>query len=223
MTEPIDPTSGGTPDVAPRQAIDPALLAYIRANRATITEGALRQAAIEAGHAPGAVEAALQATREIAPPVDRGRAVRNLFLAYLAVYLILSALMLVNPANNTSGFLGNMSGIGIIILSMALGAAFVGSLIWVASRRLFVGLLGVIVVLYAVSAMLTSYQGGAVVLGLVVGAIGVGLILAAAGVGRRPGVAAAPSMALLMTLPLLALVVIGGICVASGLPIPRPA
>lgn len=243
MTEPTDPTSSGTPpdsqpdaapdaapgaapstpEPGPAAAIDPGLLAYVRANRATVTEGALRQAAIAAGHAPGAVDAALAATRDVTPPADRGRAFRNIFLAYLGVYLILSALMLVNPANRGSGFLGDRSGIGVAILSMSLGAAFVGSLVWIASRRLFVALLGVIIGLSGVATLLSSFEGGNVVGALIGVPIGAGLILAAVYLDRRPGVAASPSMALLMTLPLLALVVIGGICVASGLPIPRPA
>jgi hypothetical protein len=127
-----DPSAGGSD-----------LEGYLRANRATVTEDALRRAALSAGHSPEAVDAALTATRDVAAPASGGSVVRRIFLSYLAVYLILDVLMLVNPANKQSGFLGDASGIGIVILSVALGGGFLASLIWIASRQAFWLLVGV--------------------------------------------------------------------------------
>jgi hypothetical protein len=209
---------------APVEASD--LETYMRANRAGFTEDVLRREALAAGHSPAAVEAALAATRTAGGPVDRGRIVRNLFLVYLAVYVILDVLMLVNPANSRGGgFLGDVRGLGILFLSLALGAAFVGSLVWVASRRLFFGLVGIGIALSSLTTVASTLSGGAtggVVLGIAGVAAGAALAFAAARVGRG-GAPSSPSAELLMVMPILLLLAVGGSCVASGLPIPRPA
>jgi hypothetical protein len=208
----------------------PELETYIRENRAAFTEAALRRQALAAGHPPEAIEAALTATRDASRPVDRGRVVRNLFLAYLAVYLVLDVLMLVNPANVTSGLLGDARAIGIIFLSVALGGAFVASLVWVASRRLFIGLVGGGIAISSLSSLATNLRGDlplaanvvGVAITLLIAGAGVALAVAAARVGRTPA-PAAPSSELLIVVPILLLLAVGGTCVASGLPIPRPA
>jgi hypothetical protein len=208
----------------------PELETYIRENRAAFTEAALRRQALAAGHPPEAIEAALTATRDASRPVDRGRVVRNLFLAYLAVYLVLDVLMLVNPANVTSGLLGDARAIGIIFLSVALGGAFVASLVWVASRRLFIGLVGGGIAISSLSSLAANLRGDlplvanvvGVAITLLIAGAGVALAVAAARVGRTPA-PAAPSSELLIVVPILLLLAVGGTCVASGLPIPRPA
>jgi len=207
-----------TAEHPPVPAADGALEAYIRENRASYTEPALRAAAIAAGHRPADVDAALTATRGPAAVVDRGRAVRNVFLAYLGVYLVLDVLMLINPANQGEGFLGDVRGLGIVILSVALGAGFVASLVWIASPRAFWFLLGCGIVVYGVSLM-TGYQP-ALVLTLGVSAIGIAILAGAPVYKGQPG--RAPSVELVMSIPLLILLAVGGVCVASGLPIPRP-
>ena len=198
---------------------DRSLEDYIRANRATVTEDALRTAAIAAGHAPEAVDAALVATRDVRPPADLGGVVRRVFFIYLAVYLVLDALMLINPANRGSGFLGDTRGIGIVILSMALGAGFVGSLVWIRSRRAFFLIIGCGLIVYGLS-ILTGYQPTLVVALAVVG-LGAALAIAALRYRPSPVGPSAPSIELLMSMPLLILLAVGGTCLASGLPLGR--
>lgn len=200
---------------------DSSLEAYIRANRGRYTEDALRSQALAAGHSPEAVDAALAATRDLQQPVDVGRVVRRVFLIYLAVYLILDALIFINPANQGSGFLGDLRGIGILILSVALGAGFVASLVWIASRRGFVFVIGCGLVLYGLS-ILTGYQPTLFV-ALIVSGIGMALAFAALRYRRQSAAPSAVSVELLMSIPLLILLAVGGACVVSGLPIPRPA
>jgi hypothetical protein len=201
-----DPPAGGSD-----------LQGYMRANRATVTEDALRRAALSAGHSPEAVDAALAATRDVGAPASGGSVVRRIFLSYLAVYLILDVLMLVNPANKQSGFLGDASGIGIVILSVALGGGFLASLIWIASRRTFWLLLGVGIALSGLATLSNSAVAGIVSVG-----IGGALALAALTYARRQSAPSAASTELLMSMPLLILLAIGGACLATGLPIPRP-
>jgi hypothetical protein len=200
-----DPSAGGSD-----------LEGYLRANRATVTEDALRRAALSAGHSPEAVDAALTATRDVAAPASGGSVVRRIFLSYLAVYLILDVLMLVNPANKQSGFLGDASGIGIVILSVALGGGFLASLIWIASRQAFWLLVGVGIALAGLSALANSPIAAIVGVG-----IGGALALASLTYGRGRSAPSAASAELLVSMPLLILLVIGGACVATGLPIPR--
>jgi hypothetical protein len=199
---------------------------YIRLNRRGVTEDVLRRQALAAGHSREAVEAALAATRSAGDPVDRGRVTRNLFVMYLAVYLILDGLILINPANNRgSGFLGDVRGIGILVLSMALGAAFVASLIWVTSRRRFIGLVGIgiaVMSLTTVASALGADAPGAILIPIAGVGVGAALAFAAARVGRS-GPPPSPSAELLMVVPILLLLAVGGSCVLSGLPIPRPA
>lgn len=200
---------------------DSSLEAYIRANRGRFTEAALRSQALAAGHSPEAVDAALAATRDLQQPVDVGRVVRRVFLIYLAVYLILDALIFINPSNQGSGFLGDLRGIGILILSLALGAGFVASLVWIASRRGFFFVIGCGLVLYGLS-ILTGYQP-ALFVALIVSGIGMALAFAALRYRRQSAAPSAVSVELLMSIPLLILLAVGGACVVSGLPIPRPA
>ena len=225
MSDQPEPGGGSAPappsstPAAPNEESE--LEGYFRANRATVTEAALRHAAIEAGHDPAVVDATIAATRE-RPPGDRGVATRRVFIAYLAVWLVLDALMLINPANTSSGFI-DARGAGILILSVALGAAFLVSLVWIGNRRLFGLLLGLGFIGYGAFAILPAIQYGASTLfpGLVAAVVGV-VILAVTVRSPRTSSPSTTSMELLMVVPLLILLVIGGICVASGLPIPRP-
>ena len=231
MTEPI----GDPPPAAEAKEDGPTSLEiYIRENRGRFTEDVLRNGALAAGHPLEAVNAALASTRGDPSVVDRGPIARKVFIWYLAVYLILDALMLINPANNRGeGFLGDVRGIGIVILSMSLGAAFVASLIWIASRRLFVALIGAGIAISGVQTLMSliaamgyrdpdySVPPTAFLLPIVLVGVGVGVVVAAFRVGRT-GAPASPSTQLLMIVPVLLLLAIGGTCVVSGLPIPRP-
>jgi hypothetical protein len=198
------------------------LVDYVRANRDAFTEDALRQAALAAGNSPADVEAAIAATRAGVPrPADRGRAARIVVTWYVGVFAVLAVLMLVNPANHSSGSIGDISGIGTLILLLSLGAALIASLVWIASRRAFVALVGVGVILTGLSLI----SGGGTTSGLLPAlawiVVGVVILAVAARVGLRPGVPASPSMELLLLIPMLMLLAVGGVCVASGLPIPR--
>jgi hypothetical protein len=195
------------------------LEAYMRANRAALTEDALRRAALDAGHTLASVDAALAATRNVGVPAATGATVRRIFVIYLAVYLILDVLMLVNPANQgTDRLLGDTRGIGILILSVALGAGFLASLVWVANRYAFWFLIGALLAVSGLGSM--ANNGFAGIVSLVAGGA---LIAVTVAVARRGGPRSTPSRELLLSMPLLILLVVGGACVASGLPIPRPA
>lgn len=194
------------------------LEAYMRANRAALTEEALRRAALAAGHTPEAVAAALTATRDQSVPPATGAVVRRVFVIYLAVYVILDVLMLVNPANQGSGFLGDARALGIVILSVALGAGFIASLVWIANRRAFWFMIGLLLAVSGLTSM--ANNGVAGIVSLVAGGVLIGLTVLLA---RRGGSTSTPSRELLLSMPLLILLVVGGACVASGLPIPRPA
>jgi hypothetical protein len=194
------------------------LEAYMRANRAALTEAALRRAALDAGHSPEAVDAALAATRNVGVPAATGATVRRIFVIYLAVYLILDALMLVNPANQGTGLLGDTRGLGVLILSIALGVGFLASLVWVANRYAFWLLIGALLAVSGLGSMANNGISG--IVSLVAGGA---LIAFTVVVARRGGPRSMPSTELLLSMPLLILLVVGGACVASGLPIPRPA
>ena len=196
-----------------------ALEVYVREHRASYTEDALRQQALAAGHPAAAIEAALLATRQVSKPSHGRRATRNTFLAYLGVYLVLDVGMVLNPSNNTGGFFGNTTGLGILILSVTLGAGFVGSLVWIASRRLFAILAGICIVFIGLLMVASN-----LLLGAVTGGAGALLVVAALRYGHGSAGTAAgpsPSMQLLVSIPILFLLAVGGICLASGLPIPH--
>jgi hypothetical protein len=230
-TPPLEPRPDGNQPMTPAmpEATEPPpapdattpLVDYVRVNRDAFTEDALRQAALSAGNSPADVEAAIAATRAGVPrPADRGRAARIVVTWYVGVFAVLALLMLLNPANHTSGF-GDISGIGTLILLLSLGAALIASLVWIASRRVFVALVGVGVILTGLSLI----SGGGTTSGLLPAlawiVVGVVILAVAARVGLRPGVPASPSMELLLLIPMLMLLAVGGVCVASGLPIPR--
>jgi hypothetical protein len=102
---------------------------------------------------------------------------------------------------------------------MALGVGFVGSLIWIASRRGFFLVLGAVLALYGITAIGNRDLIGGGVFALA----GIALAVAAfrfRGGSRAPSSA---SMEVLVSIPLLILLAVGGTCLVSGLPIPRPA
>jgi hypothetical protein len=193
------------------------LESYVRANRATFTEEALRREALAAGYTAADVDATLVATRELVSPASGAQAARRIFVAYLVTYLILVLGMLVNPAIGSGGSFIDVRALGIVFLSMALGVGFVGSLIWIASRRGFFLVLGVVLALYGITTI-----GSDMIVGGVFALAGVALAVAAFRFRRgSPGPSSA-SMEVLMSIPLLILVAVGGTCLVSGLPIPRP-
>lgn len=224
MTEPTGPAGAArpAPDAAP-DAAPSALEDYLRTMRGSYTEEALRRSALAAGHQPADVDAALAATRQSPVTADRGRVARNIVLAYLAAFAVLAVLIILNPANQgRDDFLGDVRWLGVIVLAIGLGAGLFGSFVWLTSRRFFWALAGAGAVLYGLSMVRDASTDG-LVLGVAAILGGGAIVVAAAVLNRRPGVPASPSVSLLMSVPLLILLVVGGICVASGLPIARPA
>jgi hypothetical protein len=105
---------------------------------------------------------------------------------------------------------------GIQILAWSLGVTLVASLIWVASRRFFGVLALALVVAYGLGAR--SASGWLSLVGLVTVLVIGGVVLLRQ--PRRVVIGGEASLALLLAVPILMLVVVAGICVVSGLPIP---
>jgi hypothetical protein len=193
------------------------LQAYVDANAGRFTDEALTAELLRAGYDPEAIRAALaHAVSRGVGTAPTGRAVTTILAAYVVTFAILSLGMLVNAGRSLGEFMPDAAG-GIAILGSSLGVAFLASLVWVASRRLFAIGAAVILGLAGVGA-LSSGIAGLVMLGI---AIGIGVVAL-----RTPAPAAMRTPAdlgLLLVVPVLLLLVVGGICVASGLPIPRAA
>jgi hypothetical protein len=191
--------------------------AYVAANAGRYTDDVLYSTLVAAGYPADDVRAALAtAAANLRPQRTGSRAIGRLLVAYVAVFALLSAGMLLN--NRTSGYLMPNAAGGISILAWSLGAAFVASLIWVASRRLFVILLLVGVALYGMAGI--AQGGDGIIIGLAAVALGLGGTIAILRRTDDPGTRAPTAFAVLLALPMLLLLGIGGICVASGLPIP---
>jgi len=189
------------------------LEAYIRENRGAVTEDALRAAAIAAGHPPEAVDAALVATRPTRPPVDRRRITRVVFAAYLVVFGVLAILMSANA--DQSGMEGYQS-LAIMVLAGALFVGFLFASSWIAGSRLPMIVLGLGIALFGLGNLSGLAAGG-----LLAAGFGLILVFAAASYGER--IRMGPSTELLMIVPLLLLLAIGGACLATGLPLGRGA
>ena len=193
--------------------------AYVAANAGRYTDDVLYQTLVAAGYPAADVRAALaRASAGHRPQRTGPRAVRTILVAYVAVFALLSVGMLLN--SRPAGYLMPSGAGGIPILAGALGFAFVVSLVWVGSRRLFAMLVLAVVGLYAVAAL--SGGGGGLVMGLVLAGLAVGGVVV---ILRAKPVDAGhePALALLLVVPILLLLGVGGICVASGLPIPGSA
>jgi hypothetical protein len=186
------------------------LRGYIAEHGGRLTDEAMTRALLEAGHEEGDIQTALAAYRaaETAGPV-RSRAIRAITIAYVTVYVLLSAGMLAN--SRPPGYLMPDARGGIVILTVSLAIAYIGSMIWVASRRAF-GILAVAVL------ALGSLTGG-----LAIAPIGViGLIWL---LRRRTAVGQdrETRFEVLLAIPIVLLLGVGGLCVASGLPLPGGA
>lgn len=192
--------------------------AYVAANVGRYTDDAIYQALVAAGYPADAVRAAItRASAGNRPPRTGARAVRAILIAYVVVFALLSFGMLLN--SRPAGHLMPSGPQAIPFLAGALGVAFVVSLVWVASRRLFAVLVLAVVGLYALAAV---SGGGGLLIGAVMAILAVGgiVVIVRAKSGNAGG---EPGLALLLAVPILLLLGVGGICVASGLPIPGTA
>lgn len=194
------------------------LEAYVAANAGRYTDEALFEKLVAAGYPPDAVRTALAgAASHLRPQPTGPRALRAVTLAYVAVFALLSAGMLLN--GREAGYLMPNAEGGIGILAISLGTAFVASLIWVTSRRLFVILILLGVALYGLVAAMAPGTNSILV---ALAAIGLGLGGTVVLLRRPtdPGPRRQTELSLLLALPVILLLGVAGICVASGLPIP---
>ena len=189
--------------------------AYVREHAGRFTDDAIYATLVGAGHPPDEVRAALAAVQQPAPTAPR--AIRAILGAYFVVFLLLSIGMLLN--SRPAGYLMPAGAGGIAILGIGLAAAFGLSLIWIASRRAFIVLAAVVVGL----GFLSSFSGSVSNLQLVLVAAVIGVVLFAASRGAAAGSRGQTSMAVLLVVPILLLLGVAGLCVASGLPIPGAA
>jgi hypothetical protein len=205
------PPTGDDP-TPPAAAGPDSLEQYFRENQGRITEDALAERARAAGHTDAAIAAALESTRAL-PPAAGGRAVRAIIVSYGIVFAVLSLAMLANSSQSRGEFMPDGRG-GIFILAISLGVAGLASLVWVASRRAFWSILSVPAFVAGLSALGSSPIWG---LALIGGSIGV-LWLMWRSDWRDVGTRA--DIGVLLLVPMLLLLGVGGICLASGLPLP---
>jgi hypothetical protein len=195
--------------------VDP-LEAYIAANYHRYSEAAIRQSALAAGNDPRAVDALLDRYRgHPAPPGAGKRAARYLVYGYVAVFAVLTVGMIINSLGLVGGGLGGAALTGIVVLAVTLGVGYGLSMIWVSSRRLGLVIVGGIAALWGLGSLSFGGIGALLLFGAGLVAV-VGAILFSNRVGRD----VSTSMPVLLSIPLLILLAIGGACVATGFPIP---
>jgi hypothetical protein len=206
------------PDGGPEPDTTADLGAYVAANAGKFTDEVLYSTLVAAGHAPEDVRSALaRASSRLRPQSAAPKAVRRILLSYVAVFALLSAGMLLN--GRPAGYLMPTHDAGIQILAWSLGVTLVASLIWVASRRWFSLCAAALFVAWALGASTSS--GLVALVGLVIVLVVGGVVLVRQ--PRQPAIGGEATLALLLAIPMLMLVVVGGICVVSGLPIPGGA
>ena len=189
-----------------------ALDAYIRENRLKYSEPALRQAAIAAGNSPEAVDAALARHRPDPTAGAERRAASLVLRLYLVGFVLLTVAMLLNAASSGFNSYGGI-GIAVVVWGIVVLLGYGAARIWIASRR--VGLIVVGVVL-ALSGLATLGSGGpASMLSFLGGFI---LVVAAIVLGSRMERQLSNAMPILLAVPVLIILALGGACVATGLP-----
>lgn len=238
MTDPETTPTGAAPppperDAAPAppessaaQAGSTSQLAqYFAANRARFTEEALADSARKSGHSDATIQAAMAESRaaEATEPL-RGRAIRAIVIAYLAIYALLSFGMLAN-SGQPAGYLMPSAAGGIVILTGSLVVTFVASMIWVASRRAFGFLFFLGLTLWAFPLGMSfvanpEFNTPAVLIPTAIGILGMIWLWRGRNAGATGG---QPGMEVLLVVPILLLLGVAGLCVATGLPIPRAA
>jgi hypothetical protein len=196
-----------------------AIDAYIAANEGRFTDEALSAALAAAGHSPDAVAAGLaraKARSRTESPKNRPRAVRAVLIAYGVVFAILSVGMLLNTSPRGT-FVPPAIG-GIVILGMTLLVALALSAVWLATRRGFVVIVLIVVALGSVGALSEGGGVAPIALAVIVGSLGLAVVLIRS--GSRGTAAAESALGVLLAVPVILLIAVAGLCVASGLPIP---
>ena len=190
------------------------LQAYVDANAGRYTDAAIIAELTRAGYAEDDVRAALAtvARRETATPPTR-RAMWTILAAYAITFAVLSLGMLSNAGEFR--YLPDATG-SIVILAISLAVALLLSLAWVGSRRGTMLLLALLLGLLGASLLGTGGVIGAVFLGLAIV-----FVVLAFRTTPKPSRRSRETLGALLSLPVVLLVLVAGICVATGLPIPR--
>ena len=217
-SSPADPAQSQEPRVGASQDT---LRSYIEVHGGAFTDEALTRALADAGHADADIQAALAEYRSAraAGPI-RGRAIRAIAIAYVAVYALLSVGMLANSRSPTE-FMPSAGG-GILILTASLIVTFVISMIWVASRwafgfLVFLGLTLSSLAGFGAFVGAPQYNSPAVFVPLAIGVLGLIWLIRRRNAGKSGG---GVTFEVLLAIPILLLLGVGGACLATGLPIP---
>jgi hypothetical protein len=214
MTGPVEPDPGAAADAGDRSLA--ALNAYVSEHAGKYTDEAIRDALVKAGYPPEDVRTALaNAGSHLVFQSAAPRAVRTILMAYVAVFALLSAGMLVN--GRPAGYLMPNAAGGIGILAGTMVFAFVVSLIWVASRRVFAILVALAIGGFAALGLgpgvrINAFNVVPIVLAVVVVIFVLRLPRTA---GARP-----ETLGVLLAVPIILLVGVAGACLATGMPIP---
>jgi len=189
------------------------LRAYVEANVARFTEAAMTAELIKAGYAAEDIRAAIaDASRDLKPP-PTGRAIWTILGAYAVTFAILSLGMLANTHRSSGCCMPNADA-GILILAGSLGVALLLSLLWVGSRRATALLLAALLAL----AGLGSLSSG--IVGFVLIGLAVALVVLVIRRPPKPSGRVTATLGGLIAVPMVLLVIVAGLCVATGLPIP---
>lgn len=222
MTQPPDPQAPppvepGTTPAAAGEAPFPGespIEAYVRQNRLRFSEPAIRQALLAAGNPPEVVDRALARHRR--DPGSAGasrRAARLLLFIYLGVFALLSVGMILN-VNAQSGDVYGSALLAVLVWAIVAAAGYGLSMIWVRSRRVGLLLGGLVVGVIGLSLIGGGIAGVAMIV------VAVAMVAAAIAFGERIDSGFSTSAPVLLSVPLLILLALGGACVATGLPFP---
>ena len=216
MTDPSapDPNVAATPPAeAPLPGESP-IDAYVRQNNLRYSEAAMRQALLAAGNQPDVVERALGGYRGDPRSAGAGRrSAKILLFIYLGVFALLSVAMLANASEFGGQAYGSM-GLAIAVWAIVVAGGYGLSMIWVASRRV-----GLIVAGFLVAFVGLSLLGGAWIAGAASITVGIAMVGAAVAFGDRVDRGLSASVPVMLSVPLLILLALGGACVATGLPL----
>ena len=192
------------------------LKAYVDANAGRFTDEAITAELTRAGYAAEDIRAALAEGRRpaVAPPTRR--AVVTILAAYGVTFALLSLGMLVNTYRVQYG--PDAIG-GIMVLAGSLGFALLLSFAWVGSRRVAGLILAAFLGFVGVGWLSTT--GGGDLIGFVILGIAIGLAVLAFRRGPAPTTRSTATFGVLLSVPVILLVIVAGLCIATGMPIPR--
>jgi len=205
------PGSGMAPDDGPTAS---KLRAYVDANAGRFTDAVITAELVKAGYDPDAISAALaQAASREQGTSQTGRAVKTILILYAATFALLSLGMLLNTyrAQYAPDAIG-----GIVILAGSLGFALLLAFAWVGNRRAAALIFALLLGLFGVGTLGSGNVGGFLLL-----ATAIALLVLVYRRGSVPTTRSTATLAALLSVPVILLVIVAGLCIATGLPIPR--